>query len=109
MGPPTHRTQKWVKNGPITMEFDETGKKFVQIYGSWSIFGVPRPPGAIPGRNGISSRILDPGQSTGISYTPTLKSRSNATRAPVVIYFHRSRRLGLFQGPRGGESTGNGK
>ena len=27
MGPPTPRTQKWVENGPITMEFDETGKK----------------------------------------------------------------------------------
>ena len=60
MGHPTPRTETWVKNGPITMEFDETGKKFVQIYGSWSIFGVPRPPGAIPGRNGEKQISISP-------------------------------------------------
>ena len=30
-------------------------------------------------------------------------------RKTKLSCFHRSRRLGLFQGPRGGESTGNGK
>ena len=56
MAPPDPPTPE---NGPITMEFDETCKKSLQIYGSGSIFGVPRPPEAIPGRNGDKFRTRE--------------------------------------------------